>query len=540
MVPGVKRIVAGTAAMLAVLLVSMWMSSQTLDKLEERNSVSERTYRSLVLVQDASRALNELEAGYRGYLLTGNRDQFDSANNFWKANYTRLRKAIANDSTQRGNAARIKSNLTTFFKLLNPVVAARRDAGTTTSPRLIEAIARNEPRRAQLINDTRNVLRQMRSREEKAYEQSLIVRKELRQQARTSALFNALLGTFFVVALAASLARQSQKIQRSNDDLRREIESRKRAEREQQMLASHNEQILSSTSEGIVGLNVKGRITYINPAAAKMLGWDESELLGKTWHDFAHHTRADNLPNDKAQSPILAALRDGVARRIADDVFWKREGRQFPVEYAVAPFYDTEREAEEAPASPAARLNSQSASSGPQLAGATLTFRDITERKRSEIALLRLASVVESSKDAILSHLSDGTIVSCNASAVKMYGYSARALEGQPLSLLFPPSRAEEVRLIIEHIAKGERIEPYQTTISTQNGERVDIALTFYPVRDARGNLMGASSNARPIRRNNGGPSLPTFDAVRSAPNGEGANGSHGHEAAEPLSVAAR
>jgi PAS domain S-box-containing protein len=119
---------------------------------------------------------------------------------------------------------------------------------------------------------------------------------------------------------------------------------------------------------------------------------------------------------------------------------------------------------------------------------------------------------VESSKDAILSHTMDGSIVSCNAAAVRMYGYSARELEGQALEVLFPRSRAEELLFVTQAIAQGERIEPYQTTLLQKNGSPLDVAVTFYPVKDAAGNIVGASSNARPIRRQAGVTvNLPSF-----------------------------
>ena len=307
--------------------------------------------------------------------------------------------------------------------------------------------------------------------------------------------------------MAWGLARGATRAENSNLELRRQVETSRRLERERTILANHNEQILNSTSEGIVGLNIKGRITYANPAASKMLGWEPEELIGKSWFDIAQHARADGKPAEAKDSPIMDSLHDMKARRVSDDIFWNRRGRHFPVEYAVTPLFEMHAETEED-----ADATSESAQQG-QHVGATLTFRNISERKQSEIALIRLASVVESSKDAILSHLPDGTIVSCNAAAVRLYGYTARNLENQPLTTLFPPSSTREVQLVVEHIQRGERIEPYQTKMLTKDEKRIDVALTFYPVLDARGNLMGASSNARPLRKS-GGPELPDFDAA--------------------------
>lgn len=468
-------------------------------------------------LEKSLRLLSDMESSNRSYLIAPqSRAPFEEIKNQFSKEYKGVAALYAGNKLASAQLQRrFKQPFNRWFRLYIGIIEQRRRAGNRPSSALLATIAQGEQERAQVLDEARAVLEQFR----KALGTRL-ASLESQQEAERAAVRSLTqatigLGVFGIAGLAFMLARQGHKITESNESLRREIESRRRAERERQILANHDEQILNSTTEGIVGLNVKGRVTFVNPAAASMLGWEVAELIGKPWHDMAQHSRGDNTRLDKDASPVMSTLRDANARRISDDVFWKRTGRTFPVEYAVSPLYElSPRENEER-----------------QLSGATLTFRDITERKRSEIALLRLASVVESSKDAILSHLLDGTIVSCNASAVKMYGYSAREMEGQPLSVLFPPSRAEEALLLAEHIARGERIEPYQTTLLAKGGGRVEVAITFYPVLDARGNIMGASSNARPVRRDAGG-NLPTFEALRvpspASPAGNGAGAANG------------
>ncbi len=512
----VRKIWLMALALLALWGLLSWLTLGRLHDLQEAQDGSARNGVALVRLQDGLNALDDMEKGNRAFLRSGreqDRAPFYAGRNTLSARKKWLVAFYRGDHPAQLKFNEFKVSLDRWFALSNAAVAARRGIGDSPSRAQLRDLSEGEAQRARVLEGVRKILRQLSAGLQ------VRVQNSQGQQGAVQSMIQAVIGFGFfgIAGLSYLLARQSHKINESNESVRREVESRRRAERERQILASHNEQILNSTTEGIVGLNVKGRITFANPAAAGMLGWEVAELMGKSWHDMAQHSRGDNSRLDKDASPVMSTLRDASPRRISDDVFWKRTGRTFPVEYAVSPLYElSSRENEEK-----------------QLSGATLTFRDITERKRSEIALLRLASVVESSKDAILSHLLDGTIVSCNASAVKMYGYSAREMEGKALSVLLPPSRADEAMLLVEHISRGERIEPYQTTLVTRGGERVDVAITFYPVLDARGNIMGASSNARPIRRAAPGTpgSLPTFEALRVAQPANGAAGNSRQEA---------
>lgn len=497
---GTKRVMLGAGAMLVILLMSMWMSFSRSAELERENAVNAQTYRTLLLTHEAARALVDMETGNRGFLLTGKdsfREPFYQGRNTFKARYSELLKLTANSQMQQRRLKFIKAKLTKWFELANPAIQARRKLGANATIQLTGT----EGQRKQLVDEMRVLLDEIQAEEETGLKQANARRSNLQFLSQGTLAFNAVLATLFVLGLAWSLARGATRIENSNSELRRQVENGRRLERERMTLANHNEQILNSTSEGIVGLNIKGRVTYANPAAAKMLGREPEELIGKSWFDVAQHARADGTPAEAKDSPIMASLRDMKARRVSDDIFWNRRGRHFPVEYAVTPLFEIQGEEEE------------SAEALRQQVGATLTFRNISERKQSEIALLRLASVVESSKDAILSHLPDGTIVSCNAAAVRLYGHAARSLESQPLSTLFPTSSAREVELIAQHIQNGERIDPYQTKMLTKDHQPIEVALTFYPVLDARGNLMGASSNARPLRKD-GGSELPDFDEI--------------------------
>ncbi len=115
------------------------------------------------------------------------------------------------------------------------------------------------------------------------------------------------------------------------------------------------ELIVNSAGEGIFGLDVDGEVTFMNKAASIMLGWEQEELLGKSHHHLVHHTHADGSPYHEKDCPIYMACKDGQVHFKSDDVFWRKDGTNFAVEYNSTPIVE-----------------------GRQLTGAVVVFRDLT------------------------------------------------------------------------------------------------------------------------------------------------------------------
>lgn len=135
--------------------------------------------------------------------------------------------------------------------------------------------------------------------------------------------------------------------------------------------------ILNSAGEGIFGLDIEGRATFVNPAAVAMLQWTEEELVGKPMHALHHHTRADGTPYPAEKCPIYAAYRDGETRRADDEVFWRKDGSSYPVEYISTPVRDEQG----------------------VLTGAVVSFSDISQRKAQEQALIHAARTLKTLSD---------------------------------------------------------------------------------------------------------------------------------------------
>jgi PAS domain S-box-containing protein len=125
--------------------------------------------------------------------------------------------------------------------------------------------------------------------------------------------------------------------------------------------------------------------------------------------------------------------------------------------------------------------------------------RDVTARRRAERASLLLGAIVDSSDDAIISKDLNGTITSWNQSAERLFGYTAAETVGKPIAILIPPDRLDEEPAILSRLRRGERVDHFETIRRRKDGSLLDISLTISPVRDAQGNIIGASKIARDI-----------------------------------------
>jgi PAS domain S-box-containing protein len=175
--------------------------------------------------------------------------------------------------------------------------------------------------------------------------------------------------------LKQKLSRLRPAICRALEESDEHLERRK-AEEALEQLSRQNELILNSAGEGIFGLDLDGNITFVNSSAAQMLGYRVREIMGKHGHKVWHHSRSDGSPYPEAECPICAACKDGIIRRMKNEIFWKKDGTSFPVAYTSTPILE-----------------------GGKLIGSVVTFSDITKRRKEEEELRnhrqRLGKLVE-------------------------------------------------------------------------------------------------------------------------------------------------
>jgi PAS domain S-box-containing protein len=127
------------------------------------------------------------------------------------------------------------------------------------------------------------------------------------------------------------------------------------------------------------------------------------------------------------------------------------------------------------------------------------TVQDISDRKKADDAVQRLAAIVESSEDAIISKDLNGTIMSWNQGAERIFGYRADEAIGRPIMILIPSDRQDEEREILRRLRQGQRVDPYETIRQCKDGSQIDVSLTISPLKDKEGMIIGASKIARNI-----------------------------------------
>src|ERR671921_1788731 len=137
-----------------------------------------------------------------------------------------------------------------------------------------------------------------------------------------------------------------------------DVTERKRSEEAFERLSQRHEMVLKSAGEGIFGLDLHGRVTFVNPAASDMTGWSTQDVLGREMHNLLYHTKSDGASYPSEECPIYAAFTTGTTHSRDDEVFWRKDGTSFPVEYTSNPIFEDG-----------------------EIVGAVVTFRDITERK---------------------------------------------------------------------------------------------------------------------------------------------------------------
>lgn len=230
--------------------------------------------------------------------------------------------------------------------------------------------------------------------------------------------------------------------------------------------------MFEQSAVGMAYVDLDGRFRVVNDTLCEMLGYSRDELLTKTFADITH---SDDLEADWANVDRLLA---------AEQQNYTMEKRYIAKGGAIVWVSLT-----------VTMIRQENGESRYFLA----VIQDITERKEAEEAQLYLAAIVESSEDGIISKGLDGTITSWNAGAARIYGWSADEAIDQSISILFPPGYEEEYHHIFSKIRQGKPMPRFETQRVRKDGKQIEVALTISPIRDAAGNLIGASTIERDI-----------------------------------------
>jgi PAS domain S-box-containing protein len=232
---------------------------------------------------------------------------------------------------------------------------------------------------------------------------------------------------------------------------------------------------LSSIGDAVIVTDRVAKVVFMNPVAESLTGWTNDEANGTPLdHIFQiiNETSRAVLEN-----PAIRVLKTGIAALSGNSVLISRSGADITIADSAAPIRDSEG----------------------NVFGVVLVFRDATKEKQAHTAQAYLASIIESSDDAIVAKTLQGVITSWNKAAERMFGYSAVEAIGKQVYLIIPPERHSEESEILARLQRGERIDHYETIRRRKDGTLINVSLTVSPIRDASGNIIGASKVARDI-----------------------------------------
>jgi PAS domain S-box-containing protein len=233
---------------------------------------------------------------------------------------------------------------------------------------------------------------------------------------------------------------------------------------------------LASIGDAVISTDSEGRVTFINGSAEQLTGWDVGQAMGRPLGEIFRVV--DSRTRRPVELPLSRSRREQRRFGLAiHPVLIARNGTERLIEDTAAPIRDD---------------------SGATL-GTVLVFRDVTERKHADKSRALLAAIVEASEDAIVSKTLNGIIQSWNVGAERLFGYKAEEAIGQSITLIIPPERLDEERVILERLRRGERIEHFETVRVAKDGRRIDISLSVSPIFDEDSRVIGASKVARDI-----------------------------------------
>jgi len=256
--------------------------------------------------------------------------------------------------------------------------------------------------------------------------------------------------------------------------MRRELGLRERHAQEIRTRDEWSRVTLTSIGDAVITTDEEGAVTFLNPVAETLTGID---LAGARGRNILEVFPIVNEQTHKlVENPVQKVLEVGHLVGLANHTaLLRKDGTHTPIEDSAAPIRDAHGE----------------------LFGVVLVFRDVTEKRRSEQTSKLLASIVESSKDAIIGKDLSGIVTSWNHGAEMIFGYSAAEMIGQPISVIAPLDRKDEMAQILSRIKRGEHVDHFHSIRQTKDGRPLHVSLTVSPVRDAYGKIVGASKIAR-------------------------------------------
>jgi PAS domain S-box-containing protein len=462
--------VLGFALSCAILALIGGSSYHRLAELRDATRAVEHTHEVRTELERILSLLTDAETGQRGFLLTGAvsyLEPYKTALASLPARLDRLRRLTADNLRQQTDLGALEVLIRRKASELNATITARETGGFDVAARIV------------LTDEGKRVMDQIRTAIAAmgAEEQRLLTERTQREErAGRTAVFTTVGG--LALALLLGIAATVLLNQAMRDRVRAEA-ARVAAGAVARAIAASEERLrvtLASIGDAVIATDAEGRVTLMNPVAQALTGWSAADAAGRPLEDsFVILNEVTRRP---VENPVHKVLREGTVVGLANHtVLIAKDGREVPIGDSAAPIRTAEG----------------------QLVGVVLVFRDITESRQHEQALFRLAAIVESSDDAILTKTFDGIITSWNPGAQRMFGYSAAEAVGQPITMLFPHERVPEEAEFLQRLNAGERLQHYETERVRKDGQRLQVSVSLSPLVDEAGSIAGVSKIVRDI-----------------------------------------
>jgi PAS domain S-box-containing protein len=229
--------------------------------------------------------------------------------------------------------------------------------------------------------------------------------------------------------------------------------------------------VIESSDDAIISQTLDGTIETWNRAAERMFGYTSEEAIGRPIELIVP---AANLPADRA---MLAGLRSGKGARHFETTGLTRDGATIPISLAISPVLTADGE----------------------LIGMSRIARDMTTQQALQREAFRLAAIVDSSDDAIVSKDLNGIVRTWNRAAERIFGYKPEEIIGRPITTIIPVERHAEEDLVLSRIRAGKSVDHFETIRQRKDGTLIEISVTVSPIRTADGTVIGASKIVRDI-----------------------------------------
>ncbi len=352
------KIFAGFSIIIVAVIgysYAMSITINNIQKTEERLLLANQTINHAETIVEQ---LASMENAQRGFLIVG-REQFlepyRNGKEIFESEISLLKNLVEDNDAQLRRLEFVESLALEWQReIAIPEIELRRKV-LRNEASIDDVISITETESGKRLMETirglmEDFILEQNSISEISLTQSKKVTKEAFVFSVVGALIAIFIGVFVVLAVIRGVTRSL------NEELASAIHARNL--------------ILESAGEGVYGIDLDGLCTFINPAAETLLGWENGELIGKDQHELLHHTKSDGTHYPRTTCPIFQAFREGKAHTIDNEVFWRKDGSSFPVEYTTTPIFEDG-----------------------ETIGAVVVFRDITERKSIEQQLMQSAKM---------------------------------------------------------------------------------------------------------------------------------------------------